>query len=180
MKSDTISQLFATIGRRPEIRATVPMGYTPGIPVLSVRQDNLCVEVPFLRYKVTGEKDRTLVFPIRYVATYLVPEMQLIAFVDFAYTHIADTTDFDRPVGLFRHKAIADLNREQYNRLRDDTLAHLDILALSMLGECHEDPDNESKLREEMGRIIEPSLYSCYRIMSQSFFKKYIDNGKNS
>ena len=82
MKDNIISELFHTLKRRPELQAVIPMGYTPGLPMLNIRQDNLCVEIPFLRYKVTGEKDRTLVYPVRYVATYLVPEMQMIRFTD--------------------------------------------------------------------------------------------------
>lgn len=180
MKTDIISNLFNTIGRHPEIRAAVPMGYTPGIPVFSIRQENLCAEIPFLRYKTTGEKDRTLVFPVRYVATYLIPEMQLIAFVDLAYTPLADTTDFNKPVGFFRHAAIADLNREQYGQLRADTLAGLDILALSLLGEREPDAANEAALSRNMGRIVEPSLYHFYSKLSPAFFKNYIKNGKDS
>lgn len=180
MKPDIISHLFNTIGRRPEIRGAVPMGFTPGIPVFSIRQENLCVEIPFLRYKTTGQKDRTLVFPVRYIATYLVPEMQLVAFVDLAFTPLADSTDFNKPIGFFRHAAIADLNRGQYAQLRADTLAGLDLLALSLLGERDDDPANEADLRANMSRIVEPSLYPIYRRISPAFFKKYIENGKDS
>lgn len=79
MNIDSISKFFHSLKRRPEIQALIPMGYNPGIPALSVRAGNLCIEVPYLRYKVTGEKDRTLVYPVRFVTTYLVPEFTMIS-----------------------------------------------------------------------------------------------------
>lgn len=179
MNPNHIADLFESIGRRQEIRALIPMSYTPGIPFLSVRRDELCISVPFLRYKITGEKDRTMVYPVRYVATYLIPENIMVQFVDLAYTPLADKIDFNKPVGYFRHRAIADLDREGYNALRRDTLDALNALAAEMLGEAGEEPDTDNRLHGLMSRIVEPSLYPIYKLLAPSFFKKYIADGKN-
>ena len=179
MKDNIISELFHTLKRRPELQAVIPMGYTPGLPMLNIRQDNLCVEIPFLRYKVTGEKDRTLVYPVRYVATYLVPEMQMIRFTDLAFTPAAAKVDFNRPVGYFRHQAIAHLNRREYDSLRSETLAALDRVALSMLGQAPEDSADDAALASRMSVIVEPSLYPFYKAISPLFFNKYIGHGQN-
>ncbi len=179
MNPNHIADLFDGISKRPEVRAAIPMSYTPGIPFLSVSNEELCINVPFLRYKVTGEKDKTLVYPIRYVVTYVIPENIMIRFVDLAYTPLASKIDFNKPVGHFRHRAIADLNRDQYNALRRDTLDALNHVAAEMLGEEDEDPETDTRLYELMSRIVEPSLYPIYHKLAPSFFKKYINHGKD-
>ena len=52
-----ITELYAGIKKRPEVKAVIPMGYVPGYPVLTIRNEQLIVAVPFLRYKQTGEID---------------------------------------------------------------------------------------------------------------------------
>lgn len=180
MKEHIVSEVFFSVRRRPEIQAIVPMGYTPGIPVLTALQEELCVAIPFLRYKVTGEKDRTLVYPVRYVATYVIPEMLLVSFVDLAYTPAAKDIDFNKPVGFFRHKAIANLTRLEYNALRERTLAGLDSLAGYLLGGSEHNKETDSRLVRDMSRIIEPSLYPFYKSSYPKFFAKYINDGKNN
>ena len=52
-----ISSFYNDLSKRPELRSIIPIGYNPGIPMLSVKEDNLCLTIPYLRYKITGEKD---------------------------------------------------------------------------------------------------------------------------
>ena len=36
----------------------MPLGYTAGLPVLQIVNDRLCLKIPYLKYKVTGEDCR--------------------------------------------------------------------------------------------------------------------------
>lgn len=177
--SDIITKLFRTVARRPEIQGVVPMGYTPGLPVITERNGELCVDIPFLRYKVTGKKDETLVFPIRYVASYVLPERQLVSFLDLKYTTGSADTDFDKAIGIFRHEAVADLNRKEYNELRASVLAGLDSLTDYMLGDGEFDTADDKQLGAGISRLLEPSLYPFYKAKYPNFYKKYITHGKN-
>lgn len=179
MNIDSISKFFHTLKRRPEIQALIPMGYNPGIPALSVRAGNLCIEVPYVRYKVTGEKDRTLVYPIRFVATYLVPEFTMISFCDLAYTPEGEDTDYDVAVGHFRHHAIASLSHSDYEQLREATLSSISHLSMKLLGEDPGTPRLEPELRHQLQTIVEPSLYPFYKSIAPEFFNKYISHGKD-
>lgn len=179
MKTNLISTFFYNLNNykeHPEIQALIPMGYSPGIPVLTSRQGELCVDIPFLRYRITGQKDRTLVFPVKFVATYVVPEMNMVSFVNLAFTDMAKNVDFNKPVGFFRHEAIADLTRQQYDELREHTLTCLDRLAYCLLNGGN-DPENEENLANDMSLIVEPSLYPFYKSLSPKFFLKFINNG---
>lgn len=179
MDNTIISTFFHALKRRPEIQALIPMGYTPGIPALGVRAGNLCIEVPYLRYKVTGEKDRTLVYPVRYVATYLVPEFTMVAFVDLAYTPQGEQVDYDKPVGLFRHESIAHLSRAEYDQLREDTLSDMSAVALHLLGVTPAPDGIVESLGHRLRVIVEPSIYPFYKTFTPDFYNRYISHGKD-
>lgn len=174
-----VSSFFQGIVQRPELREIILLGYTPGIPMLSVKQDNLCLIVPFLRYKITGEKDKTLVFPIRFVAEYLIPEGDMIKFEDLAYTPLAEKVDFNKACGLFRHKAIENMSRQEYDALRKNTLESLDKIADVLLeGTLYSKADHEL-LCSQLQTIVEPSLRNFYKLLSPEFYNKYFVDGKN-
>lgn len=169
-----ISDLFASLRSRPEVRVLLPMGYTPGLPVFTVENDYLCVTFPWLRYKVTGEADKTHVFPVRYMLTYVLPECVCTRFEDLAYTPGYADADFSRPCGLFRHDAIKDLDRAGYEALRSRTLAGMDALASSLLDDTPLNPATEMQLEQDLKKIIEPSLMGQYRHLAPDFYKRYL------
>lgn len=174
-----ISSFYNNLSRRPELRSIIPVGYNPGIPMLSIKEDNLCLIIPYLRYKITGEKDKTLVFPIRYVAEYLIPEYQLVRFDDLAYSKIASKIDFDKPCGYFRHKAIEDLTQEEYQSLRKETLYSFDKVADVLLNGLQYTIADENTMSCQLQKIVEPSLWGFYRVFAPDFYNKYFTNGKD-
>ena len=130
-----ISSLYESFKKRAEVRALMPMGYVAALPLLTVKNDCLVAVVPFLRYKTTGVKDHTLVFPVRYVLEYRLPELSITGFRDLALDPVLGSTDFHRAAGFFRHEAVQHLDREQYAELRNQTLALYDKLCHSLLDE---------------------------------------------
>lgn len=174
-----ISSLFQELKHHQELQAIIPMGYTPGIPMLSIKQDNLCLIVPFLRYKITGDKDKTLVFPIRYVAEYVIPEGVMTKFEDLAYTPLAEKLDFDKACGLFRHKAIENISKQEYETLRAKTLASLDKAAEVLLEGTQYSKADFELLCSQIQTIVEPSLWNFYQLLAPEFYNKYFTHGKN-
>ena len=88
------------------LNSSMPMGYVPNLPILCILNGNLCMKIPFLKYKVTGEIDKTFVYPTRYVATVLVPEEQVVAFEDLSLQRTFANVSFSDPIGTFRSKYI--------------------------------------------------------------------------
>lgn len=174
-----ISSFYNDLSKRPELRSIIPIGYNPGIPMLSVKEDNLCLIIPYLRYKITGEKDKTLVFPIRYVVDYVVPEFQLVKFEDLAFNQAYDKVDFDKPCGYFRHKAIEDITQKEYQFLRETTLYGFDKVADVLLnGQLYTVADYNT-MACQLQKIVEPSLWGFYRVLAPDFYNKYFTNGKD-
>ena len=114
-KKYCISKLLKTIKSRDEVRLLLPLGYIPGMPIISIKNEQLVAMIPFLRYKKTGEKDRTLVYPIKYVLEYLIPEEKLVVFKDLSLDNNFANINFNQSIGFFRHDAIAHLTH--YSRV---------------------------------------------------------------
>lgn len=169
-----ISSLYQDYKKRPEIKSLIPMGYVPGYPIMSVENDNLVLKVPFLRYKATGKEDQTLVFPIKYLLEYSLPELSVVRFTDLSIVDMYSYTDFNRAVGFFRHESIKHLNKDMYHDFRMQTLQKFDKLCNALtLGDDYDYSDDVS-LRNCLQTIVEPSLYGFYKNIDIDFYEKYI------
>lgn len=156
------------------LHCNMPLGYVPGLPILKVLGDELCLQVPFLKYKVTGVPDQTLVYPVRYTATMTWPEKKMIAFSNLAYDPAFEQVDFTRAIGLFRHEAVKHMKKDEYRALRDELLDQYDKVAAALLEGAEYTEADEAHMRELMQIILEPSLYPIYRALDQDFYDKYL------
>ena len=67
------------------------LGYVPGLPILSIMNGNLCMKVPYIKYKITGEVDKTYVYPTRYVVTVSLPDGTIAGLEDLSYNKASKT-----------------------------------------------------------------------------------------
>lgn len=156
----------------------MPLGYVYGYPILQVRNGSLCLKVPFLKYKVTGKTDKTLVYPIRYAVTMELPEENYVEFVDFAYDDRFADVDFEKAVGLFRHESIKNLTKKEYEAKRSELFGLYDKLAASLLyGEEFTAEDND-KMKSMLQMLVEPSLLPIYKVIDKNFYEKYLRNNE--
>lgn len=168
-----ITELYGRLMRSGAVRALIPMGYVPAMPILTIENDYLIATVPFTRYKVTGEVDRTIVFPARYLMRFVLPEGELAGFSDLMYAPAFDGTDFNKGIGLFRHEAVRDLDRAEYAQLRADTLACYDRVAAAIIdGDGYSEADHD-RMTRCLRRVVEPALRPLYKYVSPDFFNKY-------
>lgn len=170
-----ITDLHDGLKHRPEVKLLIPMGYVPSTPILKVSNDILCAEYPFLRYKITGKPDETLVYPIRFTLMYELPEGRLVGFKDLAVDPRFDTVDFNKPCSKFRHEAIRGLDKKAYALLKEDTLKELDKVVNLLVNDAPYSSTDEKKLVEDLSKIIDPALYPYYRALSPEFYNKYLN-----
>jgi len=151
------------------------MGYVPGMPVITIKNDQLVAEVPFLRYKATGEVDRTLVYPIKYVLEYLIPEGQLVGFKDLTIENGFEDFDFDKVIGFFRHEAVKQMDREIFAAYKAETLTKFDKLVNFLLGDTENyTAEDDKSLASSLQTIIEPFVSKHYAILDEDFYNKYL------
>ena len=154
------------------------LGYVPGLPILAVRNGHVCMMVPYLRYKVTGEIDKTYVYPTRYVVTVSLPEGVVAGIEDLSFNHAFANIKFNSPVGLFRHSSIKDLDKKAYQELRSSLFIEYDKIIRHLVdGASYTDTD-ESHFKALLNVILEPSLIPFYTAIDTEFASKYITSNK--
>ncbi len=152
----------------------MPLGYCPGLPTVQIKNDNVCVVIPYLRYKVTGVVDKTLVFPIRYVVCVKYPEGNVVQYSDLSVTSSCKKLDFTKPVGLFRHDSIKNLTKDTYNQKRKELMSLYDKLLSSLVNKTEFTTENENSMRTLLKLLVEPSLLPLYKAIDLQFYNKYL------
>ncbi len=152
----------------------IPLEYKSGIPVLKIVNSKLCLVLPFLKYKITGEVDKTQVFPIRYTVTVSLPDMKFVAFEDLAYNPNFSDTDFTEPVGLFRHDSIKQFTKQEYNKKRDELFGMYERIIASLLYDENYSEEDDANFSNLLNIMLEPSLKRFYSVIDNDFYNKYI------
>ena len=156
------------------LNCRLPMGYTAGYPVLAVKNDRLCMTVPFLKYKMTGKVDKTLVYPIRYLITMTLPERSIVGFEDLSVNPVFAKVDFERPIGYFRHEAVKSMTKAQYNDSRALLFSMYDKIIDTVLYDSDYTLEDDERFRELLVIMLEPSLRPIYRVIDKDFYNKYL------
>lgn len=160
------------------LHSNIPMGYVPGLPIISILNGNLCMKVPYLKYKVTGELDKTFVYPIKFIVTISIPEETIIGIEDLSFNESFCNVEFQNPVGTFRHEAIKNLNKEAYENLRKSLYVEYDKIINYLTGYKGYTFTDENHFKSLFNVILEPSLYPFYRAIDSNFTNKYLISGK--
>ena len=156
------------------LNCKMPMGYSSALPILQIRNDCLCLTIPYLKYKVTGVVDKTLVFPIRYTITVELPENNVIGFSDLSFNKSFGKVDFNKPIGYFRHESIKDLDKNEYKAKRAELLALYSKLADSLLYGTEFTEEDNTQMKALLQLLVEPSLYPIYRVLDRDFYNRFL------
>lgn len=157
------------------INCNMPMGYTAGYPTLKINNNKLCLAIPFLKFKITGKPDKTLVYPIRYVVTVKLPEMRIVGFTDLSVHPAFSKVNFDRPIGVFRHESVKQLSKKEYFAKKDELFALYGKMASAVLfGDEFTSEDDEAFVRL-INIMLEPSLRPIYKAIDKDFYDNYLN-----
>lgn len=156
------------------LNSNIPMGYTPGLPMLSLCNGEPCFVIPYMKYQVTGEVDKTRVFAPRFVVTVTAKNGNVVKYEDLMYDSRFEEVDFKKSVGLFRHSAIRHLKKEDYYKMRNELYYLLDGLAGSMTGKVEFDDMDAMKISRLFAVLLEPSVKPFYHAINKTFFETYI------
>lgn len=166
--------LLKNLKSNPILLNTIPLGYTAGLPMLSLRRGMPCLIIPFLKYQIVGEVDKTRVFAPRFVITATKDSARVVKYEDLLYDARFEEVDFSRPIGFFRHSTIKHLTRSDYNKMRGELYLLLDCLGDSMIGTIDFDEMDVIKISRLYNTLLEPSVKVFYHALDKSFFETYI------
>lgn len=156
------------------LQAGLPLGYTPGLPIFTVRNGDPLLIVPMVRYRITGQVDKTLVYPPRFLVTVQLRDLNFVGYTDLSYDQRFQRVDFNAPVGYFRHKAIRHMDREGYNNLRSALYGLLDVMTAAYINNEKVDPLELQRFRQIYATLIEPSLRPFYQAIDKDFYNSYL------
>lgn len=156
------------------LNCRMPMGYSSGLPILQIKNDCLCLTIPYLKYKITGVVDKTLVYPIRYTISVELPENNVIGFADLAFNKSFEKVDFNKPIGFFRHESIKNLSKNEYKEKRTRLLSLYGKLADSLLFGTEFTEEDENDMRGLLKLLVEPSLYPIYNVLDRDFYNRFL------
>jgi len=150
----------------------LPMGYIAGLPTIGVVAGKPYLKIPFLKYKITGEVDKTLVFPVKYVLTYSLPDLKPVSFEDLAYNRAFRKVDFAKPIGLFRHDAVKNLSKAEYTQKREELFSMYDNMIKAMLTKSQY--ADMGKFKKLFNMMIEPSVKPIYKAIDKIFYDNFL------
>lgn len=150
------------------------MGYVDGLPLLQVVNGKLCMLVPFLKYKITGEVDKTLVYPIRYVYRVTLPDGKIVGYEDCSVDAAFAEVDFEKPIGFFRHESVKCYTKQQFMEEKEKLYGMYGKIAEAILYGAPYSAEDEEAFKTLLNIIIEPSLKPIYKVLDKDFYDKYL------
>ena len=167
-------EVFKSLKTNEVLLNNRPLGYTHGLPMISHRNGTSCLVIPYLKYQMTGQVDKTRVFPPRFVVTVIMNNGCVVKYEDLAFDYRFQKIEFNKPVGLFRHAAIRQLNKEGYLRMRGQLYESLDRLGGSMMGDWEFSENDSMTLSRLISVLLEPSVKPFYHAIDKIFYETYI------
>lgn len=148
----------------------IPMELSPGWPAISIKSSTICVSIPFLRTQLTEDK-KVALFPLSSLLVLTWPNMAIAEFSVLKFKKEYSAIDYTKPVGVFKHEAIKDLNKKEYAEKRDELYSFYDELIDCIVNK--KDFKREAEMRELFQLLMEPSLYPMYKHLFKNFFEVY-------
>ena len=175
MKNIDIAQIIKNVKSREfYYNCEIPMGYVDGYPVLSIKNSKLCLTIPFLKYKITGEVDKTLVYPIKYLITVSVSDEKIVGFEDLSFNPLFRKVDFDKTIGFFRHDAVKKYNKHEFKEKRAELYNMYSKTAMAILYNAPYSEEEDNQFKDLFNIMLEPCLTPIYKAIDKDFSDKYL------
>lgn len=171
MKKITMAEFIKKVAKSPARKALVPMEMTTGWPALTIRKGRICVTIPFFGLQRVPQNGKVGIYPISYAVTALWPSGVIIDFKDLKFTKEYKDVDFSKPIGVFKHEALAALDKDDYQDQRERLLELYDSLIDCIVAK--EPFREQAEMQMLMRRFIEPSLYPMYKSLADKFYDAY-------
>lgn len=166
----TMQEFLQELNKSDIVRKQVPLGLGMGLPMLEIIGEELCVTVPYFKV-IPAKDDKTLIFPPECVITVKWPSGLLVSYKNLRYDKEYSKVKFDKPVGTFRHEAIKNWNKGEYQSKKAELLKMYDAFIANLYSE---EPYEEKGFSELLNTIIEPSLRPFYMRMGKGFYHKFL------
>lgn len=173
----TMAKFIKNIRQNVVSSNLIPMQLNVGWPVLSIRDKNLCVCIPFFR-SVLNTGDNTLIYPITYTITATWNKGTVVEFKNLRFDSTFQRVDFSKPVGKFRHDAVKHLNGLQYKEKRQRLFELYDKLIDCIYQDVPFEGEDKTEFKQILQMLMEPSLKPFYKALGAKFYNSFIEENE--
>ena len=152
-------------------KRNIPMELVLGWPCVQRMGKTLCMTIPY--YARASAQNRIALFPLYCSVT--VPLANPERIMDFTlYPHQKEWQDLDytKPVGYFKHKALADVKtRGEYQALCEELYGLYDEMIANI--RAKEPFAKEEKMIELFTKLMEPGQFAQYQRINKRFYSYF-------
>lgn len=167
----TMQEFLKALNSSDIVRKLVPLGLGMGLPMLNIIGETLCVTVPYYK-SVPRKDDKTLLFPPEFIITAKWPTGNILEFRSLRFDKDYQKIDFEKPIGTFRHEAVKQWNRGEYQKKKQELYSMYDTFISSLYSEGNY--TKEEEFSELLNIIVEPSLRPFYKNIGRDFYNKFL------
>ncbi len=170
MRNDDFStlQLISDFNHSDFRRKSIPQEMVSGWPCLQRMGKTLCITIPY--YARSFKQDKVALFPLYCSATFPIgnPD-RLVDYSVYPYQSEWQDIDYTRPVGYFRHAALADVKtKEEYQALCRELYGYFDQMAAAVLDK--RPFEKEQEMIPLFTKLMEPGHYPQYLKINRKFY----------
>ncbi|MBR1763036.1 MAG: hypothetical protein IJ731_06685 [Eubacterium sp.] len=196
MKGFNTKEFLSGLNTNEFIKAChIPLGYKIGYPILRKSGEKVFIVLPYRKYKKTNQKDKSAVMPIEYLITF---ELHALINIPEKIKNAIDETKlgvtaspagfevlrnsekfsgfpFDKPVGVFPHRSLQKLGKEEYKNRVNDIYKAYDTIINDMLGIEPASGVRKTAFKDLLNALVEPGLTPMYKMIDKGFTDKYFE-----
>ncbi len=154
---------------------SIPQEMVPGWPCLEKIGKTICLTLPFFSRRMEDD-GRVALFPIWCSVTVPIgnPD-RILDFTIYPMSKKWSDTNYEKPVGYFKHEALKDVTKTEYISMRDELYGYIDEMAKAVYNGV---PFKNAKAASELfKKLMEPGLYPYYLRINQKFYSFFCREG---
>lgn len=151
-------------------RNSIPMGMAAGWPCIHKIGRTICITIPYFTRSV--REGKVVVNSIYCSVTFPVanPE-RIIDYTVYPYQRDWSDVDYENPVGVFPHEALAGIGRSEYKELQKQLYEYYDEMLDAVRNQ--RPFEQEKEMTTLFSRMMEPGLYPQYLRINKKFYSYF-------
>ena len=170
---EQIYEIIKKFNRSDFRRKSIPAELVSGWPCLRRIGRTLCLTVPYFNRQYLKEEKKVALFPLYCSVTFpLGNPDRIVDFTIYANSREWQDLDYSRPVGFFKHEALADVKTgEDYKRLCQELYHYYDAMAEAIMQKAPF--ANEEEMIRLFTKLMEPGHFPQYLRINKRFYSYF-------
>lgn len=165
-----IEQLIKYIRKTSLYRQVVPMEAAAGWPIPMLKGGEAYVILPFYGVFVGG-KGKTFIYPPLCTITVKWSNRTIVEYVNLRYKNSLPDSKWNEIAGTFPHEAVSKMTVREYKSVKKELMELYDIMLENLNKEEIFSVQKETRFKELLKILMEPSLLPFYKSLNRDFFE---------